>query len=194
MFRCRFAPSYFLFLSFFPRDLYPVDSCTVFIGHLRTLEHVMWSVAPTRLDHCLSPMHSESTWFTSVRSLAETDSPGRAQTETRLAASPGVSDMVAFQENPAKLWLYGQQLPTSDSRQATHYGMSAPMVPYQPYQGATAFKPIPEPPVSRWKPRSKTGHTLWRNQLNDRLATYSTHSRGRNRTQRASQWVSKIHS
>jgi hypothetical protein len=144
----------------------------VFIGHLRTLEHVMWSVAPTRLDHCLSPMHSESTWFTSVRSLAETDSPGRAQTETRLAASPGVSDMVAFQENPAKLWLYGQQLPTSDSRQATHYGMSAPMVPYQPYQGATAFKPIPEPPVSRWKPRSKTGHTLWRNQLNDRLATY----------------------
>ena len=37
-------------------------------------------------------MHSESTWFTSVRSLAETDSPGRAQTETRLAASPGVSD------------------------------------------------------------------------------------------------------
>ena len=92
VFRCRFAPSYFLFLSFFPRDLYPVDSCTVFIGHLRTLEHVMWSVAPTRLDHCLSPMHSESTWFTSVRSLAETDSPGRAQTGTRLAASPGVSD------------------------------------------------------------------------------------------------------
>ena len=37
-------------------------------------------------------MHSESTWFTSVRSLAETDSPGRAQTGTRLAASPGVSD------------------------------------------------------------------------------------------------------
>jgi len=92
VFRCRFAPSYFLFLSFFPRDLYPVDSCTVFVGHLRTLEHVMWSVAPTRLDHCLSPMHSESTWFTSVRSLAETDSPGRAQTGTRLAASPGMSD------------------------------------------------------------------------------------------------------
>ena len=52
----------------------------------------MWVVAPTRLDHRLSPMHSESTWFTSVRSLAETDSPGRAQTGTRLAASPGVSD------------------------------------------------------------------------------------------------------
>ena len=140
----------------------------MFIGHLRTLEHVMWSVAPTRLDHCLSPMHSESTWFTSVRSLAETDSPGRAQTGTRLAASPGVSDMVAFHENPAKLWLYDQQLPTSDSRQATHYDTSAPMVPYQ---GATTFRPAQLPPASRWKPRSKTGHSLWRTNLNDRLAT-----------------------
>ena len=102
---------------------------------------------------------------TSVRSLAETDNLGRAQTGTDPVTSPGVSDMVAFQENPAKLWLYDQQLPTSDSRLATHYDMSAPMVPYQPYQGATAFKPIPQPPVSRWKPRSKTGHTLWRNQL-----------------------------
>jgi hypothetical protein len=40
----------------------------------------------------LPPMDSESTWFTSVRSLAETDNPGRAQTGMRLATSPGVSD------------------------------------------------------------------------------------------------------
>ena len=73
-----------------------IFSANAFIGHLRTLGHVMWVVAPTRLDHCLSPMHSESTWFTSVRSLAETDSPGRAQTGTRLVASPGVSDIAAI--------------------------------------------------------------------------------------------------
>jgi hypothetical protein len=128
----------------------------------------MWLGAPTRLNQCLPPMDSESTWFTSVRSLAETDNPGRAQTGMRLVTSPGVSDMVAFQENPAKLWLYDQQLPTSDSRQATPYGMSAPMVPYQ---CATTFRPALLPPASRWKPRSKTGHSLWRANLNDRLAT-----------------------
>ena len=116
-------------------------------------------------------MHAVSTWFTSVRSLAEADNLGRAQTGTRPVTSPGVSDMVAFQENPAKLWFYDQQLPISDSRLVTHYAMSAPMVPYQPYQGATAFKSIPELPASRWKPRSKTGHILCRNHLNDRLAT-----------------------
>ena len=79
-----------LIFSFFPRDLYPVDSCTVLFGHLRTLEHVMWVVAPTRLNHCLPPMDSESTWFTSVRSLAETDNLGRVQTGTDPVTSPGV--------------------------------------------------------------------------------------------------------
>ena len=68
------------------------------------MHSVYWTLADFRTCHvgrCSNQrdwttvchrMHSESTWFTSVRSLAETDNPGRAQTGTRLVTSPGVSD------------------------------------------------------------------------------------------------------
>ena len=99
-----------------------MDSCTVSCGHLRTLEYVISQTgAPTRLNHCLPPMDSESTWFTSVRSLAETDNPGRAQTGTDPVTSPGVSD-----REQTRCVIYGFRhvhtfaAPTSPTGRASH--------------------------------------------------------------------------
>jgi hypothetical protein len=75
--------------------------------------------------------------------------------------------MVAFPETDRGTWIYDQRLPTNDFQLTTRQGMQMATAPLNK---AAAVASLP-PPKKLFKPRSGVGHTLWNNNIINRLAT-----------------------